>query len=193
MRLASPENYAVGGIVNVTAHEALEELARRVYDAFRCAISNTAFSNDTEERDRALYGPWHGHEVRGAAPELVEKHGELLAAFASTAFQKHIANLERESARLIAGAGNAPKGPSGNKEFDELTPLYKAIRDLKLRLATEGKIIAYLATPEGKGIRELIELELRRSPTTRSKTNPRKRTPKDVLRAALKHTYQPSP
>ena len=108
MRNASPENYTVAGIVKVTAHEALEELAKRVCLAFCNAISQTAFSNDSTERDRALFGPWYGHEVRGALPELRERNVELVEALAPSEFNRHIANLDREHALLWTLANDAP-------------------------------------------------------------------------------------
>jgi len=198
MRNASPENYTVAGIVKVTAHEALEELARRVCLAFCKAISQTAFLNDSAERDRREFGPWHGHEVRGALSELYQRNAELLAALAPTEFDRHMANLDREYAKLSNGlkddipAEKVSKKSRTSKPPDELVSLYKAIRDLKIKHVSEGKIIKFIDQPEGKAIREMVEAELRRSPKTRGKMKPRERTLKDVVRAALKVTYESS-
>ena len=198
MRNASPENYTVAGIVKVTAHEALEELARKIYMTFRNAICKTAFSNNSSERDRRDFGPWHGHEVRGALPVLYERNVELLAALAPTEFDRHIANLDREHAKLSNGlkdetpAEKVSKKSRTSNSPDELASLYKAIRDLKLKHGSEGKIIEFIDQPQGKEIREMVEAELRRSPKTRGKKQPRVRTLKDVVRAALKVTYKSS-
>ena len=66
--------------------------------------------------------------------------------------------------------------------------LYAAIRDLRVRGGkAEREIITFLAMPEGKDIREMVDAELSKNPTTRG--GKRKRTVSDVVRAALKETY----
>lgn len=73
----------------------------------------------------------------------------------------------------------------------EVSPLYKAIRDLRANsnTKTEVQIVAYVETPAGNQLREMIDEELMQRPQTRTNP-PRPRTRKDVVRAALKDTYQ---
>ena len=136
--------------------------------------------------------------MRGALSELYQRNAELLAALAPTEFDRHMANLDREYAKLSNGlkddipAEKVSKKSRTSKPPDELVSLYKAIRDLKIKHGSEGKIIKFIDQPEGKAIREMVEAELRRSPKTRGKMKPRERTLKDVVRAALKVTYESS-
>ncbi len=68
-------------------------------------------------------------------------------------------------------------------------PVYLAIRTLRDHGLTVGKILTHLKTPEGKGVRELVDAELQSRPAKRG--GGRKRTRKDVVRAALRDCCDP--
>ena len=63
------ENYVVGGVVQPSVHEAIRELARRVWMAFRSGVCVT---NDRLEAKRWIDGPWQGHEG-GCVVRLVSR------------------------------------------------------------------------------------------------------------------------
>ncbi len=79
-----------------------------------------------------------------------------------------------------------PSAKPNTRRNDAQNVLYEYIRNLKLRGVL--KAVAFIQSPDGKNLREMIEQELKRRPMTRQKP-PRKRTPADVVKAAIKLTY----
>lgn len=112
----STTNYQIANVVMPTVHEALEEVARRGFFAYQNAIARVSFP-DGEELDRMFHGPWHGHEVESAIGLIGQAHPELLTTFGSIELQTHLANLDRESALLLANAS-----PSASPELKFVHP-----------------------------------------------------------------------
>lgn len=117
----STTNYQIANVVKPSVHEALEEVARRVFFAYQNAIASVAFP-DGKELDRMFHGPWHGHEVEAALGLIGPSHPELLTAFGSVELQTHLANLERESALLLVAADPRPLNPPSKIVEGETPP-----------------------------------------------------------------------
>jgi len=95
--------------------------------------------------------------------------------------------LEAWAQESIAQLDSAkPSAKPKSQRSDPQNVIYQGIRDLNLR--TVSKIVAFIQSPEGKNLREMIGQELERRPMTRQKPS-RKRTLTDVVEAALKSTY----
>jgi hypothetical protein len=97
LHLLREENYVIGDVIEPSIHEAIRELARRVWMAFRSGVCAT---HDRTEGERWFHGPWEGHEVVAAFAWFREHARELVAALDSTKFQTLEADLKRESAKL---------------------------------------------------------------------------------------------
>ena len=116
-------------------------------------------------------------------PKVVEM---LIAAKAVTTFAEAEALTLEEVVALLNGKARPKQTKHKSKEQERL---YASILTLHKTVGAESEIVAYLGRPEGASLREEVEKELQHRPTVRSKKNPRKRTARDVVRAALKPLY----
>jgi len=89
----------------------------------------------------------------------------------------------------------SPKDHSSNdgrggpaKVASKTTPLYAAIKDKAKQGMSVKQIVTFIGTPEGKSIREMVKIELKRKPLTKTRSQ-RKQTTVDVVNAALASTY----
>jgi hypothetical protein len=124
-RLHRRDNYSVGGAVRPSVHEALVEYAGHVFWAFREAI-NSVSPAATVERDRMRVGPWQWHEMMRALPVVKQERQELISALDDRKYQELAADLDRESALLLAQAPSTPsngnnQNPGGRKRLTSAT------------------------------------------------------------------------
>ncbi|QJW97263.1 hypothetical protein [Frigoriglobus tundricola] len=97
LHLIRQENYIIGDVIEPSVHEAVRELARRVWMAFRSGVCATTGSVESE---RWFYGPWQGHEIVAALTWFREHAAAFVKALGPLEFQTLEADLKRESARL---------------------------------------------------------------------------------------------
>ncbi len=90
-----------------------------------------------------------------------------------------------------ADGGKRERTPETPEERRKQT-LYVALRSLRQgRGMTVSKVVEYLATPDGRDLSELVQEELHRHPQKRGRGGKpaKKRTARDVIKAAFKATY----
>lgn len=92
-------NFEVGGVVGLSVHEAVEELARQVWFAVRSAVGH-AVDPGGKELDRMTFGPFQWHEMARAIPRLREVATVLISALDSVGHQRLECELRREAAEL---------------------------------------------------------------------------------------------
>jgi hypothetical protein len=110
-------NYSVAGVIRPSVHETVEQLARNVWSAFRNALNSASLSG-TLEFGRMMAGPWQWHEVLRAFLVLKRDQPELLSALDGQGFQQLNADLERESAQLLAAASASSLSVNGHTQFE---------------------------------------------------------------------------
>jgi hypothetical protein len=92
-------NFEVGDVVRRSVHEAVEELARRVWFAVQSAVGH-AVDPGGMEPDRMTFGPLQWHELARAIPRLREAANVLISALDPVGRQRLECELKREAAEL---------------------------------------------------------------------------------------------
>ena len=100
-------NYHVGGVSAGSVHDAAVELARRVRRGYQGAVVRTASRGPIADREpgetrRLSLGPWTAEEVLHAFPQFSQRNHILIAALGRDALDEITADLDRESADLLA-------------------------------------------------------------------------------------------
>lgn len=204
LTLIRSDVFIIGPVCENSAHEAVIEFSRQVSLAFGQAVS-TNFSKDRfneivfwkheyiiQKDDAAIRLPGiTGEEVFSSFNACRERLKAYFPYFypdiqpdIAPALRREIAQLQLsvKSKRVVKTSDNTGAVP------DAKSGLYEAIRAMRMDGKTARAIVAYIESPAGKDLKEMVDADLKNHPKTRQHPF-RKRTIEDVVRAALKATY----